>query len=139
MFWPDFSCILDQGQVIRYFCRISLVVLLVYYNYSNVGPECQASSLPSALIHNTSLHKIFQTCERYDWSQKDFNACVRFWLQYNYNLNYEAEPSDQDQIVRITMQTHGGLYCLNNASLVTTIDPNIIETSPLFWVKKSNN
>ena len=33
---------LDQGQVTNYFCRISLVMYLVYYNYSNAGPECQA-------------------------------------------------------------------------------------------------
>ena len=36
---PD---ILDQGQVTNYFCWISLVMYLVYYNYSNTGPECQA-------------------------------------------------------------------------------------------------
>ena len=35
------ACILDQGQEIKYFCRISLVMYLVYYNYSNAGPECQ--------------------------------------------------------------------------------------------------
>ena len=34
--------ILDQGQGMKYFCRISLVMYLVYYNYSNAGPECQA-------------------------------------------------------------------------------------------------
>ena len=32
----------DQGQVPIYFCRISLVMYLVYYNYSNAGPEYQA-------------------------------------------------------------------------------------------------
>ena len=36
------ACILDQGQVTKYFCVISLVMYLVYYNYSNAGPECQA-------------------------------------------------------------------------------------------------
>ena len=36
--------ILDQGQAIKYFCRISLVMYLVYYSYSNAGPECQARS-----------------------------------------------------------------------------------------------
>ena len=37
-------CISDQGQVIKYFCRISLVMYLAYYNYMylNAGPECQA-------------------------------------------------------------------------------------------------
>ena len=40
---PDFKCILDQGQVIKYFCRIYLVMYLVYYNYSNARPECQAN------------------------------------------------------------------------------------------------
>ena len=40
-----FACILDQGQVIKYFCRISLVMYLVYYNYSSAGPECQANDL----------------------------------------------------------------------------------------------
>ena len=39
---PDITCILDQGQVIKYFCGISWVMYLVYYNYSNSGPECQA-------------------------------------------------------------------------------------------------
>ena len=34
--------ILDQGQVPKYFCRISLVMYLVYNNHSNAGPECQA-------------------------------------------------------------------------------------------------
>ena len=33
---------MDQGQVIKYFCRISLVMYLVYYNFSNARPECQA-------------------------------------------------------------------------------------------------
>ena len=37
------TCILDQGQVTKYFCRMSLVMYLVYYNYSNAGPECQAN------------------------------------------------------------------------------------------------
>ena len=41
------TCILDQGQVIKYLCRISLVMYLVYYNYSNAGPECQAKVHPS--------------------------------------------------------------------------------------------
>ena len=35
---------LDQGQVIKYFCRISLVMYPVYYNYSNATTECQATT-----------------------------------------------------------------------------------------------
>ena len=34
--------ILDQAQVTKYFCRMSLVTYLVYYRYSNAGSECQA-------------------------------------------------------------------------------------------------
>ena len=33
----------DQGQVTKYFCGISFVMYLVFYNYSNEGPECQAT------------------------------------------------------------------------------------------------
>ena len=36
--------ILDQGQVTKYFCGISLVMYLVFYNYSNAEPECQGSA-----------------------------------------------------------------------------------------------
>ena len=41
-----FACILDQEQVTKYFCCISSVMYLVYYNCSNAGPECQASRTP---------------------------------------------------------------------------------------------
>ena len=34
--------ILDQGQVTKHFCGISFVMYLVFCNYSNAGPECQA-------------------------------------------------------------------------------------------------
>ena len=41
------ACILDQGLIIEYFCSISLVIMyLVYYSYSNAGPECQAMAAP---------------------------------------------------------------------------------------------
>ena len=36
------TCILDQGLVTKYFCGISLVMYLVFYNFSNEGPKCQA-------------------------------------------------------------------------------------------------
>ena len=36
------ACILDQGQVTKDFCRISLVMYLVYYSYSNTVSKCQA-------------------------------------------------------------------------------------------------
>ena len=40
---PDIRpCVLDHGQVTKHFRGISLVMYLVYYNYSNAGPECQA-------------------------------------------------------------------------------------------------
>ena len=29
----------------KYFCGVSLVMYLVFYNYSNAGPECQARIL----------------------------------------------------------------------------------------------
>ena len=36
------TCFLDQRQVIKYFCGVSLVMYFVFYNYSNAGPERQA-------------------------------------------------------------------------------------------------
>ena len=33
-----------KGKKQHIFCRISLVMYLVYYNYSNAGPECQADT-----------------------------------------------------------------------------------------------
>ena len=39
------ACNLDQGLVTKYFCRISLVMYLVYCNLSIAGPECQARGL----------------------------------------------------------------------------------------------
>ena len=32
---------IDQGQEIKYFCRISLVMYLVLYNHSISGPDFQ--------------------------------------------------------------------------------------------------
>ena len=37
-------CLPDIISETKYFCRMSLVMYLVYYNYSNAGHECQASS-----------------------------------------------------------------------------------------------
>ena len=46
-----------QGQVTKYFCGTSMVMYLVFYNYSNAGPECQAmqDSVPS---HELSPNKV---------------------------------------------------------------------------------
>ena len=59
MFRPS-DCILDQGQVIKYFCRISLVTYLVYYNYSNAGPEYQAMLIAFVSSHfqNKSIQQV---------------------------------------------------------------------------------
>ena len=56
MFSPsDLRCILDKGQVTRYFCWISEVVYLVYDYDPNAGPESQAI-LP--LVKVGALNKV---------------------------------------------------------------------------------
>ena len=51
-------CQPDQGLVTNYFCRMSLVMYLVYYNYSNAGPECQARDHVNGLSYESPDHNI---------------------------------------------------------------------------------
>ena len=45
--------ILDQGQVTEYFCRITLVMYLVYYNDLIAGSESQTMYTVSLVNHGT--------------------------------------------------------------------------------------
>ena len=73
---PD---IVDQVKVINYFCRISLVMYLVYYNYSNAGPKCQANSDPYTFntdkfknLSNRNVFKVVSDGNIDDGMQKQY-------------------------------------------------------------------
>ena len=67
----------DNGQATTYFCKISMVMYLVYYNYSIAGNESQANiySRPIDLVFAIMVHFILtlsQTTNFRLFQTKDF-------------------------------------------------------------------
>ena len=58
-----------SNKINKNFCRISLVMYLVYYNYSSAGPECQAKRAPAAIFTGTFVKTLFDSAATANWTQ----------------------------------------------------------------------
>ena len=91
----------------KYFCRISLVMYLVYYNYSNATPECQANVDHATMIPHSALLVHFTII-----SDGEKEQCQWTTLRYKYDKVSIAER------VVFYFRVHGYFLFKANISLI---------------------